>query len=168
MNFKTTIEKFDSPLWGHHFKVAKEWVKDIDLQNNRRVICDINKDIKFSCALMPDGLGDFFININADIRKKLNLEIGSIVEITLEKDSSEYGLPMPEELQELLYQDEEGNQLFHALTKGKQRNLIYIVGQYKNLETRLNKAIIIINYLKSTGGKLNFKELNQAFKDPLF
>lgn len=42
---------------------------------------------------------------------------------------------MPEELEELLHQDEEGNRLFHALTPGKQRTLLYYIGAPKTADT---------------------------------
>ncbi|MBK8504974.1 MAG: hypothetical protein IPL46_23810 [Saprospiraceae bacterium] len=40
---------------------------------------------------------------------------------------------MPEELGELLQMDDKANDLFHALTAGKQRNLLFIVGKPKHL-----------------------------------
>ena len=61
-------------------------------------------------------------------------------------------------------QDELGNTLFHNLTPGKQRNLIYIVAKPKSQDIRIRKAIVIIEYLKSSGGTIDFKELNEALK----
>ena len=65
----------------------------------------------------------------------------------------------------LLEQDEEGSKLFHALTPGKQRSLLHVIGIPKSTDIRLRKAIITLNYLKSVNGKLDFKEYNQAQKD---
>ena len=165
MKFTAKIENFNSTLWGHHVTVSKEIAQAFVIGNDRRVCCEINEKFTFQCALMPHGDGDFFINLNKELRKKLNLEEGMEISIGLTKDTSEYGLPMPEELQELLLQDEEGNAIFHALTLGKQRTLLHIVGKYKSSDVRLTKAIIILNYLKSVNGKLDFKELNEAFKN---
>ena len=107
----------------------------------------------------------YFININKAIRDKLKLREGMPVEAALRKDNSEYGLPMPEELAELLAQDEEGDQYFHALSAGKQRTLLYIVGQPKTSDTRLRRALVVVDFLKVHSGKLDFKALYLALKE---
>lgn len=86
------------------------------------------------------------------------------VQATLRKDDSKYGLPMPEEMQEVLDSDEEGNRLFHALTPGKQRTLLYIAGFPKTSDKRISRAIVIVEHLKANHGKIDFKMLNQALK----
>ena len=89
------------------------------------------------------------------------------MEVGLRKDESEYGLPMPEELDELLKQDETGNRLFHALTPGKLRTLLYIAGQPKTSDVRLRRAIAIVEHLKSNDGKINYRQLNEEMKEAL-
>lgn len=163
--FHTIIENFDSDLWSFHICIPDDVVQPFLQAGERRVVCELNGTESFQCALMPKGDGQYFINVNKERRKKLGLQLGTKVSAIIWKDDSKYGLPMPEELGELLKIDEEGNQLFHALTPGKQRNLIHIAGSPKRSETRLNKALVIVDYLKFTGGKLDFKELNEAFKE---
>ena len=114
---------------------------------------------------MPKGQGIYYILINAEIRKKCRLRIGSKVLVELQPDESKYGMPMPEEMDELLKIDDDANELFHALTKGKQRSLLYIIGKAKEFSTRINKAIVITEHLKQMNGKLDFKIFNQDFKD---
>jgi hypothetical protein len=53
---------------------------------NRRMVVKMNKTIQFKAALMPLGDGDYLININQQIRKKLKLNDGDEVLIELEKD----------------------------------------------------------------------------------
>jgi uncharacterized protein YdeI (YjbR/CyaY-like superfamily) len=79
--------------------------------------------------------------------------------VNLEKDKSEYGLPFPEELKELLKQDPVGNKYFLQLTPGKQRNIIYYVNQVKNMDLRIQRAMGFIEHLKKNKGKLIFREL---------
>lgn len=114
---------------------------------------------------MPKGDGGFFININKKIRDSLQLKIGMQVQATLRKDDSKYGLPMPEELDELFKMDEEGNRLFHALTPGKQRTLLYIVGFPKTSDKRITRAIAVVEHLKANNGKIDFKMLNVALRE---
>lgn len=164
MKYSTTIEHFqDSPIWGFHMPVSYEVAEQFIEGNNRRIICTINGQETIQAALMPYPLG-YFIMTNKKLVSKLGLHAGASVELTIEKDTSEYGLDMPDELRELLNQDDEGSEYFHALTKGKQRSLIYIVAKVKNTNSRLNKALAIVHHLKEFQGKLDFKALNETIK----
>jgi hypothetical protein len=162
---KSVLERFDSKLWGHHFKVSQVLGDSFVEGNNRRVLCTINGKLEFPCALMPFGEGGYFININKEIRVKLNLKIGESLSFSLSKDDSEYGMPMPEEMSELLKIDDEANEYFHSLTPGKQRNLIYLVAKPKSSAIRLNKALGITEFLKYNTGVLDFKLMNSYLKD---
>ena len=106
-----------------------------------------------------------YILVNQKVRTELNLSDGDKVLITLEKDTSEYGIPMPESFRVLLDQDEVGSQFFHSLTPGKQRSLIYIVGKVKNVDSQLNKGLAILDHLTEVKGKLDFKALNVKIKE---
>lgn len=165
MHFTAPLEKLESNVWYYHITVPDEVAQAFLGEKDRRVICTLNDEVEFHCALMPRGDGRYFININKETRKQLGLRLGTPVTARLRPDDSEYGLPMPEELGELLAIDEEGSRCFHALTPGKQRNLIYIVGSPKRSDTRLRKALVVVDYLKASGGKLDFKALNEAFKE---
>ncbi len=163
--FVSIVENFHSDLWGHHILVPLDISAYINDQKIKRLICTINECETFQCALMPKGDGRYFINLNKERRNRLKLTEGQKVKISLEVDHSKYGLPMPIEMKELMQLDHEGDHYFHSLTAGKQRSLLYLVGKPKQSETRLQKAWVILEYLKTTQGRLDFKELNQAFKE---
>ncbi len=162
--FTSTIARFDSELWHFHVVVPKDIVDYFHTQNIKRLVCKINDLITIHCAFMPAGNNTYFINLNKELRKKL--VVGEGVEISCEiwEDTSEYGLPMPDEFREVLDTDPEGNEHFHKLTPGKQRSLIYLIGKLKNQDKRITKSLIILNHLNANGGKLDFKALNEAFK----
>ncbi|MAW88157.1 MAG: hypothetical protein CMJ42_16690 [Phyllobacteriaceae bacterium] len=169
MTFTSKIEIFDSPLWKYHLKVPEEVVEEfVKKKKVKRVQCTLNDSHTFQCALMPAGGGIYFINLNQQIRKKLRLNPGDNVRVELREDDSPYGLPMPEEFAELLAQDEESNRLFHALTPGKQRNLLYIIGSPKTADTRLRRALVCMEHLKKMNGKIDFKLLNEDLKNARF
>ena len=155
---------YDSEIWYYHIKVPADIAQPY-VEKDRRILCQIAPLPPFSCALMPDGQGNYFINLNKERRKQLDLQLGDTIEVTIEKDESKYGMPMPEEMEVLLAQDEEADRYFHQLTPGKQRSLLHIIGKPKTEATRLKKAIVITEYLKTNRGKLDFKELNLAFKE---
>lgn len=167
MEFKTTLEKFtgkNASVYSLHFPVPKDMADGFIDGENRRVICTINGQKSIPSGLMPCE-EYWFILVNQGLKKELGLEVGDQVSLKLEKDTSEYGMPMPEELMVLLDQDESGNEHFHKLTPGKQRNLIYIVNKVKNVDSRLHKALAIIDHLKEYSGKLDFKALNVKIKE---
>jgi hypothetical protein len=164
MPFTTTLEKFDSNLWNYHFPIPTPEAKAMINGDDRRVVCEINGKKKVQCALMPAGDGTWFINVNKELRTELGLVEGQSVSIHLEKDTTEYGMDMPEELRELLNQDEEGNDHFSGLTPGKQRNLIYIVKQVKSPQIRMRRALVVVTHLKLQGGGIDFKQLNEELK----
>lgn len=164
IRFKTTLQKFDSKLWGHHFPIAADIAENFIEGNDRRVLCTVNGLHTIQSALMPYPDG-FFILINVNVVKKLNLSVGEEVTVQLEKDTSEYGLPMPESFRALLEQDEVGNGFFEQLSPGKKRTLIYVVGNVKNIDSQLNKGLAILDHLKFEQGKLDFRKLNQLIKE---
>lgn len=164
MEFTAKLENFNTRLWSYHIKVPKAIAAHFLEMGDKRVVCRLNDTMEFQCAIMPAGEGVYFININKKIRDQLKLKEGSKLVVHLEKDNSEYGLPFPEELKELLDQDKEGNKLFHALPPGKQRNLIYAVAQVKNADLRIHRAMVVIGHLKKNNGKINFRQLNQELR----
>lgn len=162
--FKSRITKLESQVWYCCIPVPKKAAKSF-VDGDRRIICSINNEVDFPAALMPDGKGGFFINTSKQLRKKLGIDIGDDVEVTIVKDESKYGMPMPEEMEELLKIDDEADKFFHQLTPGKQRSLLYLIGKPKSTDVRLKKAIVITEHLKTYRGKLDFKILNEDFKN---
>lgn len=160
----SSLQKFESNVYGFHFPVPTEIAVKFTEGNDRRVVCTINQGIQIQGALMPYS-GGYFLMVNQDLVKKLNLSIGDQVNLKLEKDRSEFGMPMPESFRTLLDQDIEGNQYFDQLTPGKKRSLIYLVGKVKNIDSQLNKGLAILDHLKSEAGNIEYKKLNELIKE---
>ena len=167
--FETPLmnDETSSLMWDFRLIVPQEYVKEL-IDNNRRVLCSINGAKKTHSALMSDGAGAHFIMINKELRKKLGIQAGDNLKVTIEKDTSIYGMAVPEAFTELCYQDPEGNKVFHSLTPGKQRSLLHIMGKPKSEQKQLEKVLVVFDYLKSVNGKLDFKELIEAFKNNRF
>lgn len=165
LHFDSILEQSRNKLWGCHFGVPNSIARQLIDGKSRRVICTLNDSAKHQCALLPRGNGSFLITVNKRLRGALGLNIGMTVRVSLRKDDSTYGLPMPEELDELFRQDAEGKRLFHALTAGRQRTLLYIIAAVKNSEKRALRAIAVVKHLKANNGKINYKQLNVTLKD---
>ena len=167
---KIKAELMKSPFEsGWHFLLieAKHGEKFEKQNGSRRVVCTINGTLSFQCALQPWD-GNFTILVNKSKREKLGIIAGDKVIVELAKDESKYGLPMPAELKEVLKQDREGDKLFHKLTAGKQRSILYWVGQVKDIDKRIHTALVFIEHLKKNEGKIVPDELTSELKRPLF
>lgn len=144
----------------HYIEVNSTLIKKMGGTLNQRLICTINGKLSFQCGLMALGKGSAYITINSQRLKKLNLSLGDEVNITLKKDKSQFGMEMPNELQELLQQDQEGHERFNKLSPGKQRYIINYVGSVKNTQKRIDRALLLINNLKKLPhGKEQFRAM---------
>ena len=164
--FETEIlDHQNTNLWGGHLVVSDLVANEIKEQKFRRLICTLNGKQSFHCAMLSMGNGLYFINVNKEIQKKLKIGFGAKVQVVLTEDTSKYGMPLPDEMEELLNQDSELNTIFHALSPGKQRSLLYRIGKPKNSNTRVKKAILTARYLILTNGNFDFVELNTYIKE---
>lgn len=159
--FQGQISRFNNNLYDLFINVPEEiWEYFIQKQKSRRVICKYNDLLVKHCALQPDGNGQYCLFLNKDDQKQLKIGFGDFIEIEIKEDTSKYGYPIAPEMEEMLRQDPEGSDYFHALTLGKQRSLLHVIGLPKTSDTRLKKSFVILEYLKDNQGKLDFRELN--------
>ncbi len=162
--FTATLLDFHSKLFRYYIPVTKEQGDPFVEGNNRRITCSINGNTPYQCALMHME-GGYYILVKNQLRKKLGIEEGEKLTVTIEKDYSEFGHDVPESFQVLLDQDDEGRAFFEELTKGKQRSLIYIVKQVKNVDSQLAKGLAIMHHLKEAKGVIDSKRLNELIKE---
>lgn len=163
--FTAKLHLFEDNLWFYHILLPEAVAADfLASETGRRVLCSIQGSEGFHAALMPDGLGAWFININQKLRDVLGLREDMEVDVTLVPDTTPFGMPMPEEFEETLWQNPEAKAIFEALTPGKQRNLIYIVSQVKSSNIKVRRSLVIANHLLHYP-KLDFKALHAELKE---
>lgn len=164
ISFLTHIGRLKYLLGTYYVEVPKSIVKKIDTMNIR-LWCSVNDTVKFQCGLVALGEGKAYITLSKKRIKELGLDVkkdltGTKIKVSLTEDKSEYGTQMPEELKELLNQDEEGSERFNLLGKGFQRYIINYVAGVKNPDLKIKRAVLLIgNLKKSKPGKENFREL---------
>ncbi len=163
LTFSGTLGKFDFNHWHYHIPVPDEISDQLMDEKHRRVLIWIKDAGPYHMALMK-AKECWYVLVNQELRKKLSLDEEKSFPVKIERDHSEFGHEVPEELQVLLDQDEEGNGYFRQLTPGKQRSLIYLVTTVKNPESRMKKSLAIIHHLKQAKGKLDFKQLQVWIK----
>lgn len=139
-----TIEK----VAGMHFIVVPEKISSAFIKaGHKRVVCSINEH-RFHVALMPRKEGGHVIALGAAKMKQLKLNVGAVVNVTLEPDTSDYQFEMPEELSEVLRSDPAADKIFYSLTKGNQRSLIYLITQVKSSDKRVGRALKVAEKIK--------------------
>ncbi len=164
LEIKVRLQNFRNNLWSYYLSIPKELGDTFIEGDNRRVLCFINDQPPIHSALMPKG-DEYTIYIKKDFKQKLKIEEGDEVSLAIEKDSSDFGIPLPESFELLLAQDDVGRDYFLALTKGKQTSLVYLVNKVKNIDSQLAKGLAIMHHLKEAKGMLDFKRLNVLIKE---
>ncbi len=168
VKFKTELVRSTNDSGWHFLLVTADIVAKFGFEGkSKRIICTINDGEGFQCALLPWG-ELFYIIVNKKKRDAIGIVAGDVVNVLLAKDESKYGLPMPEEFQEVLNQDPDGNRLFHGLTAGKQRSLLYQLAKPKDIDVRIHQALLIVDHLKENDGKIIDKLLYEELKRPMF
>lgn len=167
VRFETTLTSYGEGMWVF-IPVTPAIAAKLGFPDKkfRRVVCTINGRSAFQCALMPSGAGEYIISVNKKKREDLGIRVGDAIKVELARDDSKYGLPMPEEFREVLAQDPEGDRLFHALTPGKQRSLLYQANQKTNVDLRIHRALAIVEHLKENDGNVVWQKLGDDLKRP--
>lgn len=143
---KYTLEKLSNGM--HYILLDKKSITALTKNGNKRVICKLNNHIEIHSALLPKKEGGYFITIGLSTCKKLKIKEGSLVTASFQIDKSDYQFEMPDEFKEVLNTDSKANKIFHALTPGNQRGIIYLVGLVKSSDKRIERSLKIAEKLK--------------------
>ncbi|MGH7784987.1 MAG: DUF1905 domain-containing protein [Candidatus Binatia bacterium] len=163
--FTTPLERMQGDYAWHILRVSREAVTPLGLSgSSRRVVCVLNDSVSIQCALFPVKTGGYFITVSRKLRDRLGIAEGDKVRVSIAKDESKYGLPVPKELLEVMRHDHEGDRLFHALTPGNQRLAIRLIDIAQDVDKRIHRSLIAIAYLKHTGGKFVYNEISNALQ----
>ncbi|MBU2018040.1 MAG: YdeI/OmpD-associated family protein [Bacteroidetes bacterium] len=126
----------------------------------QRVWIHIGESISWQGAFVGLGNGDGYITISQARMKKFGLQLGDLCKVKLEKDESEFGMPVPEELIAVFSVEPLYVKHFEQLTKGMQRYILYYIDQVKSTEKREERALLLMNNLvKHQDKKITFRLL---------
>ncbi|WP_299887670.1 YdeI/OmpD-associated family protein [uncultured Lacinutrix sp.] len=120
-------------------------------KNQKRVKVEASKNdviISFHAALKKEKTDNYRMYFSNAKQKALDIDFGDTFSIQLFEDQSKYGVEMPETLNAVLSSDYDAYELFENLTPGKKRSIIYAIMRYKNVQTQVDKSIIMTNNLK--------------------
>ncbi|AMM52509.1 hypothetical protein TH61_16820 [Rufibacter sp. DG15C] len=160
ISYITSIQRLDHLVNTHYLEVPPKVIQELGGTLKVRLLCTISNKLTFQCGLVALGNGSGYLTLTKKRMQDLGLTHQDQVEVTLEKDYSTYGTPMPEELAEVLLQDPEGAARFHLLKDGMKRYVLKYVAGVKSSQLRIDRALLLVTNLKRLHpGKETFKEL---------
>lgn len=160
IKLSSTIEQLPHLVGMHYLFIPAAAVKKMGGKFKVRVICTVNNTLQYQGGIVALGEGNGYISINKARLKQLGLKAGDVVDFTLENDESEFGMTIPEELQEMFNQDDEAKERFDLLTKGMQRYIIHYVSSVKSSQLKIDRAFTLLNNLKKLPkGKETFRAM---------
>ncbi len=145
------LETTDDKM-AHHIIVVPNHVAEqfIDGKGAPRVLCRVENGEEFPCAINPRH-GRYVIIASLQLIRRNKLETGLPFTISLRTDPSN-GLALPEELAEVLLQDEFGSRVYESLGDGHKRGLIHYVSQPKSVDSRIKRSLEIVEKIKQRFG----------------
>ena len=165
MKFKSRLDREEhSDIYTWFFAVDKDIAEQFIDGKDRRIVCTVNGEVKYHCAIHSFGTNGFRIMLNQQRCKQLGIVRGEEISVEIEKDTSEYGVPIGEELREVLDQNPDADRIFHSFTKGMQRTLIYWVNNVKSSDIKIRRALVMTDHIVNQGGKPDYKLLNEEMK----
>ena len=145
--FDVHLEAIDGPML-HHLIIVPDTIAD-QFKTDKgpvRILCKIGNGEEFPCALIPRH-GRYIIAASKKLIKDNNLSTGRTFQITIRIDPNN-GLEQPEELTEVLAQDEFAAEVFDRLNDGNKRGYIYYIRQAKSIDTRIKRSLEIAEKIK--------------------
>ncbi len=163
--FTSTIQRLDK-LKLNHLTIPIQVLEEIRLEDdqgsvyNQRIIVTVNNQLTWNGGTVALGDGNAYISISTKRMTELGVNIGDVVQVEIERDDSEYGMPVPEEFEAVLEQDPIAKERFELLSKGKRRAIIYLISQSKSVDKRIEKSLFFMQNLKNMPkGDFNMRHL---------
>lgn len=153
LSFDVHLEPVDGPML-HHIIIVPDEISSrfTSGKGSVRILCRIGNNTEFPCALIPRH-NRYVIAASKKLIKDNNLLTDIPFKITIRTDPNN-GLELPEELMEVLAQDDFAFQIFDTLNAGRKRGYIYYIRQGKSIETRIKRSFEIAEKIKQRNNKL--------------
>jgi hypothetical protein len=127
--------------------VPEQILASLPYAKRYRVKGFINKT-PFSLAINSLKGGFKYFAVGSPLRKACKIRQGEEVEVMFHLVDPTI-VELPEELIEVLAQDEEGNKIWQTFKPGMQRSLAYYVNSVKNTDSRIKRALELLHKAKT-------------------
>ncbi len=101
----------------------------------------------FSSSLLPRGNGSFIMVVNQNLRNNIGLSVGDVVDVTMELDTVEREVEVPDDLAEALSRHQSATDIFSNFSYSRQKEYVDWINDARKLETRksrVQKAVLRI------------------------
>ena len=147
LDFSAEVESFERMGYGS-FIALPEPIWDLAKASGfKRWICTLNDAITWHCAILPLGDGRRFVILSKDKLKAADVDLGHHVHVVLEPDMSQYGMALPEDLEEMLEADPEFQRRFDEMKPGRRRGVIHHIASAKTEETIAKRIVRLMQEL---------------------
>ncbi|HNC31199.1 MAG TPA: YdeI/OmpD-associated family protein [Cyclobacteriaceae bacterium] len=102
----------------------------------------------FNLAIQSKKNGPKYLSVSQAMRKSAGVKSGDKVKVSFSVVDPDK-LELPEEMEAVLAQDDEGAKKWNKLTVGLQRSLVHYINSSKNVDVRIERALFLINKVKS-------------------
>ncbi|CAN0482832.1 unnamed protein product [Phaeothamnion confervicola] len=113
--------------------------------------------VPFNLAIQSKKNGPKYLSVSQAMRKSAGVKLGDKVKLNFAIVDPDK-LDLPEEMEAVLAQDDEGAKKWNKLTVGLQRSLVHYINGSKNVDVRIERAIFLINKVKSGAYNNRMKE----------
>jgi hypothetical protein len=145
--FKGRLEALNAVNTNYGIIVPEEILASLPEAKRYRVKGFMNKT-PFSLAINSLKGGFKYFAIGSPLRKACKIRQGEEVEVSFYMVDPNI-VDLPEELIEVLAQDEQGNRLWQSFKPGMQRSLAHYVCSVKNTDSRIKRALELIQKAKT-------------------
>lgn len=148
-SFQTRLSRIDAVFIKTAIFLPKHIIAR--LPGGRIRVKGILNSAPFALAVQHLKDGSRYFSVGAPLRKAAKINAGDPVNVQFTIVDSDV-LEIPEELEAVLSQDEEGRKAWDKLTRGYQRSLILYIMSVKNIDSRIKRALELVTRAK--GGLL--------------
>jgi len=103
----------------------------------------------FRNSLMPEGDGTHSMMVSKELRTGANARAGDLVSVTLEPDSEERILSIPQELEVALTENQPAGSVFNTMTSSQKKEYVDWILNAKQAATKASRVAKAIDRLAS-------------------
>ena len=112
-------------------------------------VCGSVENVPLRTTLVSRGRGAHRVAIHGDIRKKLRLDAGAVVEIALQLDGESREPALPPALVVALRQSPKAQKVFRSMTTALRRQIVRYLTDVKNQSTLERRVATFVRRLES-------------------
>jgi len=144
VQFSAILEVRKQVGGGHFVSVPSEVTAFFGKKGRTRILGTMN-GVEIDRALIPNGEGGHEIIIGTDVRKKTKAEPGEKVVFEIYRNPNPDEVEIPQELMAAIELEPVAMAKFAKMTPSMKRNMAYWVDSGKLPETRVKRAVEILN-----------------------